>query len=76
MGNSERSIFYEIGVWPSRATPAASTLLDTPDAPKASYYPIDHYPRNTSIYYYLVTFRYLIISQHHPFEKVTFVSKT
>ncbi len=37
MGNCERSILSECGVWPLRATPAASTLFDTCDAPKASH---------------------------------------
>ena len=37
MDNCERSIISECGVWPLRATPAASTLFDTRDAPKASH---------------------------------------
>ena len=36
MDNCERSILSEGGVWPSRATPAASTLFDTRDALKAT----------------------------------------
>jgi hypothetical protein len=37
MDNCERFILSECGVWPLRATPAASTLFDTRDAPKASH---------------------------------------
>jgi hypothetical protein len=37
MDNCERSILSECGVWPLRVTPAASTLFDTRDAPKAFY---------------------------------------
>ena len=37
MDNCERSILSEGGVWPLRATPAASTLFDTRDVPKATY---------------------------------------
>ena len=36
MNNCERSIISECGVWPLRATPAASTFFDRRDAPKAS----------------------------------------
>jgi hypothetical protein len=36
MDNCERSILSEGGVWPLRSTPAASTLFDTRDAPKAT----------------------------------------
>jgi hypothetical protein len=36
MENCEQSIISECGVWPLRATPAASTLFDTRDAPKAT----------------------------------------
>jgi hypothetical protein len=36
MENAERSILSECGVWPLRATPAAATLFDTRDAPKAT----------------------------------------
>jgi hypothetical protein len=36
MENFERSILSEGGVWPLRSTPAASTLFDTRDAPKAT----------------------------------------
>ena len=36
MENCEQSILSECGVWPLRATPAASTLFDTRDAPKAT----------------------------------------
>ncbi len=34
--NIERYILSECGVWPLRATPAAATLFDTRDAPKAT----------------------------------------
>jgi len=37
MINFERSILSECGVWSLRATPAASALFDTRDAPKASH---------------------------------------
>jgi hypothetical protein len=37
MDNCERSILSECGVQPLRATPAAFTLFDTRDAPKASH---------------------------------------
>jgi len=37
MDNIERSILFECGVWPLRATPAASAAFDTRDAPKASH---------------------------------------
>ena len=37
MDNCERSILFECGVWPLRATLATSTLFDIRDAPKATY---------------------------------------
>ncbi len=37
MDNCERSVLSEYGVWPLRATLAASTLFDTRDASKASH---------------------------------------
>ncbi len=37
MDNCERFILSESGVWLLRVTPAASTLFDTRDAPKATY---------------------------------------
>ncbi len=36
MENIDRSILSECGVWPPRAPPAAATLFDTRDAPKAT----------------------------------------
>ena len=54
LDNCKRSILFECGVWPLRATPAASTLFDIHDVLKATYEEVKFFRAFVTKLFYIV----------------------